>query len=77
MISLALAIFNILPIPALDWGRLLWTLIQRIGKLKPEKYFNVEGYINLVFFVLLMGLGIYILLKDLVRFWDIKIPFLG
>lgn len=77
MISLALAIFNILPIPALDGGRLLWTLIQRIGKLKPEKYFNIEGYINLVFFILLMGLGIYILLKDLVRFWDIKIPFLG
>lgn len=77
MISLALAIFNILPIPALDWGRLLWVFIQRIGKIKPEKYFNIEGYINLIFFVLLMGLGIYILLKDLVRFWDIKIPFLG
>lgn len=77
MISLALAIFNILPIPALDWGRLLWVLIQKIGKIKPEKYFNVEGYINLIFFVLLMGLWIYILLKDLVTFRGIKIPFLG
>lgn len=77
MISLALAIFNVLPIPALDGGRLLWVLIQRIARLKPEKYFNIEWYINLIFFVLLMGLWIYILLKDLVRFRDIKIPFLG
>ncbi|MCX6823891.1 MAG: site-2 protease family protein [candidate division SR1 bacterium] len=77
MISLALAIFNVLPIPALDGGRLLGVLIQGIGKLKPEKYFNIEGYINLVFFVALMALGVYILLKDLVHFRDIKIPFLG
>jgi len=76
MISLALAIFNILPIPALDGGRLLGVLIQRIGRLKPEKYFNIEGYINLFFFIALMTLGIYILLKDLVRFRDINIPFL-
>lgn len=77
IISLALAIFNVLPIPALDWGRLLGVIIQWIGKLKPEKYFNIEGYINLIFFVALMTLGIYILLKDLVRFRDIHIPFLG
>jgi regulator of sigma E protease len=76
MISLALAIFNVLPIPALDGGRLLWVLIQWLGKLKPEKYFNIEWYINLVFFILLMALWIYILLKDLVHFRNIKIPFL-
>ena len=77
MISLALAIFNILPIPALDGGRLLGVFIQRLGKLKPEKYFTIEWYINLVFFILLMALGVYILLKDLVQFRNIKIPFLG
>lgn len=77
MISLALAIFNVLPIPALDGGRLLGVLIQSGGKLKPEKYFTIEGYINLVFFVLLMGLGVYIILKDLVRFWGVHIPFLS
>jgi regulator of sigma E protease len=54
MISLALAIFNILPIPALDGGRLVGILIQWIGRLKPEKYFSIEGYINLIFFVLLL-----------------------
>jgi hypothetical protein len=56
---------------------LLGVLIQWIGKLKPEKYFTVEWYINLIFFVLLMGLWIYILLKDLSHFRAIKIPFIG
>jgi len=77
MISLALAIFNLLPIPALDGGRLLWVLIQWIGRLKPEKYFNIEWYINIIFFVLLLSLWVYILLKDLVQFWWVHIPFMG
>lgn len=77
IISLALAIFNVLPIPALDWGRLLGVIIQGLWKLKPEKYFTIEGYINLFFFILLMMLWVYILLKDLVNFRDIRIPFLG
>lgn len=76
MISLALAIFNILPIPALDWGRILWSLIQWIWRFKPEKYFNIEWYINLVFFILLMWLGVYILFKDLIVFRWVKIPFI-
>jgi regulator of sigma E protease len=69
MISLALAIFNVLPIPALDGGRALGVLIQELGKMKPEKYFVIENYFNMFFFVVLMGLGIYIILLDLVRFW--------
>jgi len=77
MISLALAVFNVLPIPALDGGRLLGVLIQWLGKLKPEKYFVIESYINLIFFILLMWFGVYIILKDLVRFWNVKIPFIG
>jgi len=77
MISLALAIFNVLPIPALDGGRLLGVLIQWIGRLKPETYFNIEWYINLVFFVALMGLWVFIIFKDLVRFWWVPIPFLS
>jgi len=77
IISLALALFNVLPIPALDGGRLLGVLIQGIGRLKPEKYFNIEAYINMIFFIALMGLWVYIILKDLVHFRGIKIPFLG
>lgn len=77
MISLALALFNVLPIPALDGGRLLGVLIQKIFRLKPEKYFNIEAYINLIFFVLLMWMWIYIIFKDLVQFWWVNIPFIG
>lgn len=77
IISMALALFNVLPIPALDGGRLLGVLIQRIGRLKAEKYFTIEWYLNLIFFVLLMGLGIYIIFKDLVRFWGVSLPWMG
>lgn len=77
LISLALALFNVLPIPALDWGRLLSVIIQRIGRLQPEKYFTIEWFINFFFFILLMALGVYIIFKDLVKFWGVKIPFIG
>ncbi len=77
IISLALALFNILPIPALDWGRLLGVLIQRAGRLKAEKYFTIEWYLNVIFFILLMGLGIYIIFKDLVQFWWVSLPWMG
>jgi regulator of sigma E protease len=78
MISLALAVFNVLPIPALDGGRWLWVVIQSVFfPKKIEKYFTIESYINFVCFVLLMGLGIYIILKDLVTAWGVNIPFIG
>lgn len=76
IISLALAIFNVLPIPALDWGRVVWVIIQKVFRIKPEKYFVWEWYVNTVFFVLLMILGIYIILKDLVVYWWLHIPFI-
>lgn len=54
MISLALALFNVLPIPALDGGRIVGVLIQHIGRFSAEKYFVIENYINMFFFVILM-----------------------
>jgi regulator of sigma E protease len=65
MISMWLAIFNILPIPALDGGRILGVLIQRISRMKAEKYFLIESYINAFFFVLLLGIGILVIFQDL------------
>lgn len=73
MISLALAVFNILPIPALDGWRALSAIIQSVGRFKPSTYFTVEQYINLIFFVLLMGMGIFIILQDLDRFRGVHI----
>lgn len=77
VISLALAFFNLLPIPALDGGRLLGVIIQKVFRLRPEKYFVIEGVINLVFFVLLLTLGVYIIGQDLVRARGVKIPWLS
>ncbi len=71
LISIALWAFNLLPIPALDGGRLLWVLIQKIFFLPKEKYFEIEWYINTFFFILLMILGIFIVIKDLNMFWHI------
>lgn len=72
MISLALAIFNLIPIPALDGGRFLGFTIQAIFGIKPENYAKVEWYVNFVFFWLLMGLWILIMVKDL-SFWGVNI----
>lgn len=77
LISLALWVFNLLPIPALDWWRLLWVLIQTIFRLPKEKYFIIEWYINAVFFFLLIGLWLFIAARDLSRFWGVVIPFIG
>jgi len=76
IISLALALLNILPIPALDWWRLLGVIIQAIWKLKPEKYFFIENIINIVFFIILLWLWVYIILKDLVMARNVNIPFI-
>lgn len=77
VISLALAFFNLLPIPALDGGRLLGVIIQKVFRLRPEKYFAIEGVINLVFFILLLTLGVYIIGLDLVRAWGVSMPWLS
>ncbi len=77
MISLWLAIFNFLPIPALDGWRAVWVIIQSLFKLRPEKYFVIENYMNITMFVLLLWLWIYIILLDLVRFWWINIPWIN
>ena len=76
MISLALAIFNILPIPALDGWRTLSVIIQKVFGLKKEKYFTIEWYVNTVFFIILMWLGILIIYNDFkVRVWiDLLYP---
>ncbi len=73
MISLALAVFNLLPIPALDGGRLVGVIIQHVLWLKKETYFTIEGYLNVVFFLLLLLLWVYLIFKDLDQVWWISI----
>lgn len=63
LITVNLGIFNLLPIPALDGGRLMFILIEMIiRKPVPQKY---ESIIHAVGFVLLIGLMILIAAKDI------------
>ncbi|MFH1186922.1 MAG: RIP metalloprotease RseP [Candidatus Levyibacteriota bacterium] len=63
--SLNLAILNILPIPALDGGRLLFILIEvSTGKKVNRKF---EGYAHAAGMALLLGLILLITIHDLVR----------
>ncbi|MCT4595621.1 MAG: RIP metalloprotease RseP [Anaeromicrobium sp.] len=66
LISINLGMVNLLPIPALDGGRIIFLLFEAInGKpLDPDK----EGMIHFTGFVLLMGLMIFMVWKDLGRF---------
>ena len=77
IISLALAIFNILPIPALDWWRVVWMILQSVFKIKPEKYFKYEWYVNAFFFYLILVLWVILIFKDLIVFWWVNIPFIS
>ncbi len=68
LLSLNLAIINILPFPALDGGRLLFLLIEKI-KGKPVKQ-EVEAVFNNVGFLLLMALIIWVTLKDIIKLFN-------
>ena len=65
-INLMLAIANLLPIPGLDGGHLLFILLETMtGKQVAEKYRDWAVRIG---FILLMLLGALITIKDIVQF---------
>ncbi len=65
LLSANIGVFNLLPIPALDGGRIVFLTIEAIrGKpIPPEK----EGMVHFIGFVLLMGFGIFIAFKDVIN----------
>lgn len=65
VISINLGIMNLLPIPALDGGRLLTIIIEMVTRRKLPK--RVEGIINSVGLALLLGLSAVILVKDVIQ----------
>lgn len=67
VICVLIAIFNLFPIPALDGGKLIFLLIEKIRK-KPVSP-QVEQIITTVFFIILITLSIFITIKfDIPRF---------
>lgn len=70
VISVNLALFNLLPIPALDGGRLLFLWIRAwleviIGK--NPKLVGIENMIHVIFFMILIALSILIAYNDINR----------
>ena len=65
LLSLNLALVNILPFPALDGGRLLFLLIEKF-KGKPVRQ-SVEAWIHTIGFWLLITLILVITYKDIMR----------
>ena len=63
-LSINLGIMNILPIPALDGGHILFLIIELITKKKVNE--KVEAIATTIFFGLLMLLMIYITIHDIV-----------
>lgn len=65
VITINLGIFNLLPLPALDGGRLIFQIIELIRRrpVKPE----FEGYVHFIGIVLLMLLMVVITFKDVMN----------
>ena len=64
VLSAALAVTNLLPLPALDGGRLLFILFEAIRggrRVNPER----EGMIHMVGFMLLLGLLALVTVRDI------------
>lgn len=64
VISMNLGVMNLLPLPALDGGRLVFLIIEAMRRkpLKPE----IEGYVHFAGIVILMLLMVFICVKDVI-----------
>ncbi len=69
-LSVSLAVINLLPIPALDGGHLLFLIIEGIRRKRVS--LEVQERASQVGFVLLMGLMVFVIYNDLVNlnFYD-------
>ena len=65
LLSANLGVMNLLPIPALDGGRLVFLAVEAVRKKKLDP--NVEGMIHFVGFVLLMLLMVFVMFNDFRR----------
>jgi regulator of sigma E protease len=67
LISINLAVINLIPFPALDGGRLFFLLIEAITRREiPPK---VVGWFNIVGFVLLIALMLVVTTHDVLKFF--------
>lgn len=65
VLSMSLAFFNVLPIPALDGGRLFFIIVEWVSGKKVNQ--KVEGYIHQIGMVILLTLILLITFKDIAK----------
>jgi len=65
LISVNLAVLNIFPFPALDGGRAIFLIIEKLKGSPVNK--KVEGLVNTLGFALLLALMIYVTVKDVTK----------
>ena len=65
LLSANLGVMNLLPIPALDGGRLVFLLVEAVRRKRMNP--NVEGMIHFAGFVLLMLLMVFVMFNDIRR----------
>ena len=69
LLAVNLAVMNLLPIPALDGGRIFFLFVDAVclllfQKKVPEKY---QAYVNTAGFVILMGFMLFVTFQDVFR----------
>lgn len=70
LLSVNLAVINLLPIPALDGGRLVFLGYEVVTRKKPNQ--KIENTLHYLMFILLMGLFVVIAFSDVARLLNIK-----
>lgn len=65
LINVALAFTNLLPIPALDGGRLLFVIVEAIRgrRIEPER----EGFVHMMGMLFLLALIVFIFIQDIIN----------
>ena len=68
LLSANLGVLNLLPLPALDGGRLVFLIVEAVRRkpIPPEK----EGMVHFAGFVLLMVLMVFILYNDIMKLFS-------
>jgi len=66
LISLMLGLVNVLPIPAADGGRLVFTLLEGVFRIKVSE--NIQRWVNTIGFFLLITLIILITFNDISKY---------
>ena len=69
MISINLGVFNLLPFPILDGGHLFFLLIEKIKGTPVNE--NIQGWVHLGAFVILIGLALFVTYHDILRLFGI------